>query len=146
MPPSSSQQTEEGTFRVLHVDDKPDLLEMVSIFLEREDDRFEIVQATSASNGLDQLSEQAFDCVISDYDMPSCNGIEFLQEVREDSPDLPFILFTGKGIEEIASDAISAGVTDLLQKQGATDCYTVLANSVSNAIEHYPDTPDNPTP
>ncbi|WP_324760921.1 response regulator [Haloarcula sp. GH36] len=137
MPPSTTQQTEEETFRVLHVDDKPDLLEMVSIFLEREDDRFEIVQATSASNGLDQLSEQAFDCVISDYDMPGCNGIKFLQKVRAEFPDLPFILFTGKGTEEIASDAISAGVTDYLQKQGSTDCYTVLANSVSNAIEHY---------
>lgn len=134
---SPSQQTEDGTFRVLHVDDEPNFTELVCIFLEREDDRFEIVQATSASNGLDQLSEHAFDCVISDYDMPGCNGIEFLEEVREEFPDLPFILFTGKGTEEIASDAISAGVTDYLQKQRSTDCYTVLANAVSNAIEHY---------
>lgn len=131
------QQTEEGTFRILHVDDEPEFAEMVSVFLEREVDRFEIVQATSASNGLDQLSERAFDCVISDYDMPGCNGIEFLAEVREEFPNLPFILFTGKGTEEIASDAISAGVTDYLQKQRSTDCYAVLANTVLNAIEHY---------
>lgn len=52
-PPT--QQTEEGTFRILHVDDEPEFAELVSIFLEREDDRFEIVQATNASNGLDQL-------------------------------------------------------------------------------------------
>ncbi|GAA0510732.1 PAS domain S-box-containing protein [Halorubrum aquaticum] len=134
---SPSQRTEEGTFRVLHVDDEPGFTELVSVFLEREDDRFEIVQATSASNGLDGPSEQAFDCVISDYDMPGCNGIEFLEMVRDEHPDLPFILFTGKGTEEIASDAISAGVTDYLQKQRSTDCYTVLANAVSNAIEHY---------
>ena len=124
------------TFRVLHVDDEPDLSEMVGIFLGRADERFEIAQATSASMGLDKLSEQTFDCVISDYDMPGCNGIEFLEEVREEFPELPFILFTGKGTEEIASDAISAGVTDYLQKQGGTDQYTVLANTVSNAIEH----------
>ncbi|WP_418286178.1 response regulator [Halorubrum sp. DTA46] len=137
MPTSSSQQTEEGTFRVLHVDDEPELSEIVGIFLERADDRFAVVQATSASDGLDHLSEQAFDCVISDYDMPGCTGIEFLEEVRGEFPDLPFILFTGKGTEEIASDAISAGVTDYLQKQVSTCQYTVLANTVSNAIEHY---------
>lgn len=137
MATSSFQETEEGTFRVLHVDDESEFTELVTTFLQREDDRFEIVQATSASNGLDKLSEQAFDCVISDYDMPSCNGIEFLKKVRAEYPDLPFILFTGKGTEEIASDAISAGVTDYLQKQLCTDCYTVLANTVSNAIEHY---------
>lgn len=137
MATAPSHQTEEGTFRVLHVDDQPAFTELVSKFLEREDDRFEIVQATSASNGLAQLSEQTFDCVISDYDMPGCNGIEFLAEVRDDYPELPFILFTGKGTEEIASDAISAGVTDYLQKQTSTDCYTVLANAVLNAIEHY---------
>ena len=134
---SPFQQTEQGTFRILHVDDESDFTELVSVFLEREDDRFEIVQATSASNGLNRLSEQAFDCVISDYDMPGCNGIEFLEEIREAFPNLPFILFTGKGTEEIASDAISAGVTDYLQKQPSTDCYTVLANAVSNAIEHH---------
>lgn len=108
-----------------------------SAFLEGEDDRFAVVQATSTSIGLDRLSEQAFDCVISDYDMPGCNGIEFLEEVREEFPELPFILFTGKGTEEVASDAISAGVTDYLQKQACTDQYTVLANTVSNAIGHY---------
>ncbi|QLD86164.1 response regulator [Natronomonas halophila] len=134
---SSSLRTEEGPFRVLHVDDESEFSEMVRIFLEREDHRFTIEQATSASDGLDQLAEHEFDCIISDYDMPGCNGIEFLEAMRGEFPKLPFILFTGKGTEEIASDAISAGVTDYLQKQAATDQYTVLANTVSNAIEHY---------
>ena len=137
IPIPSTNQTDKGTFRVLHVDDEPGFLELVSIFLEREDDRFAVVQATSASNGLNQLSEQAFDCVISDYDMPVCNGIGFLEQVRAEFPELPFILFTGKGTEEIASDAISAGVTDYLQKQASTCQYTVLANTVINAIKHY---------
>ncbi len=133
----SSQQSEAGPLRVLHVDDEPDLSELVGIFLEREDERFAVQTATSASEGLDRLSQQAFDCVVSDYDMPGCNGIEFLAEVREEYPDLPFILFTGKGTEEVASDAISAGVTEYLQKEMGTDQYTVLANTVSNAIDHY---------
>lgn len=134
---SSSPHREEGSFRVLHVDDDPRFSRMVSTYLEREDERFTVVEATSASKGLEVLSEQAVDCVISDFDMPGCNGIEFLQQVRKEFSELPFILFTGKGTEEVASDAISAGVTEYLQKQRCTDQYSVLANSVSNAIEHY---------
>jgi PAS domain S-box-containing protein len=58
-----------------------------------------------------------------------------LQAVRADHPDLPFILFTGKGSEEIASEAISAGVTDYLQKGGGFDRYEMLANRIENAVE-----------
>lgn len=133
-PVSTAPQLGEGDFRVLHVDDEPDFSELVNIFLEREDDRFAVEQAISASVGLEKLSEQDFDCIISDYDMPGCNGIEFLQQIRETYPDLPFVLYTGKGTEEVASDAISAGVTDYLQKQSGTGQYSVLANTVSNAI------------
>ena len=101
-----------GEIRVLHVDDEPDFVEMASTFLERADDRLRVDTATSAASGLDHLADEAVDCVISDYDMPDKNGIELLESVREDRPDMPFVLFTGKGSEEIASDAISAGVTD----------------------------------
>jgi PAS domain S-box-containing protein len=69
--------------------------------------------------------------------MPGENGIEFLEAVREEYPDLPFILYTGKGSEEVASDAISSGVTDYLQKGSGTDQYTVLANRITNAVEAY---------
>jgi PAS domain S-box-containing protein len=123
--------------RVLHVDDEPSFAEMAATFLEREDDRFVVQTVTSASNGLDRLTQDSFDCIISDYDMPSQNGIEFLEAVREGYPDLPFVLYTGKGSEEVASDAISAGVTDYLQKESGSSQYTVLANRVKNAVEQY---------
>jgi PAS domain S-box-containing protein len=125
------------SIHVLHVDDEPDFAELTGEFLEREDDRLTVETATNARDGLDRLVNDDFDCIVSDYDMPGQNGIEFLETVREDNPDLPFILFTGKGSEEVASDAISAGVTDYLQKEGGTDQYTVLANRITNAVEHY---------
>ncbi|HSG72327.1 MAG TPA: PAS domain S-box protein, partial [Planctomycetaceae bacterium] len=78
-----------------------------------------------------------FDCVVSDYDMDSQDGIEFLEQFRERYPKLPFILYTGKGSEEVASDAISAGVTDYLQKGSGLDQYTVLANRINNAVEQF---------
>jgi len=91
--------------------------------------------ATSAEAGLDRLESGNVDCIVSDYDMPGMNGIEFLDTVRTEDPDIPFILFTGKGSEEVASEAISAGVTDYRQKESGTDQYAILANRIANAVE-----------
>lgn len=119
---------------VLHVDDEPELVELVASYLKREDDRINVTSATHPDEALEILDSNEFDCVVSDYDMPKLNGIEFLKEVRVDFQDLPFILFTGKGSEEVASDAISAGVTDYLQKETGTSQYTVLANRIGNSV------------
>lgn len=123
----------DGSVRVLHVEDDPDFADLTTRFLEEEDGRFEIETATSASEGLERLADDGFDCVVTDYDMPGKNGIEFLKAVRKSHPNLPFILFTGKGSEEVASKAISAGVTDYLQK-GGTEKYTLLANRIDRAV------------
>lgn len=123
-----------GEILILHVDDDHDFAELVTEFLQREDDRFRVTTATTSDEALSEITNTPFDCVVSDYDMPGQNGIELLHSVRDLHPDLPFILFTGKGSEEIASDAISAGVTDYLQKSGGLDQYAVLANRIENAV------------
>jgi PAS domain S-box-containing protein len=128
---------DSDAIRVLHVDDEPEFGELVETFLQREDDRFEVETVTSSREGLERLEEREFDCVVSDYDMPGDNGIEFLSALREAYPDLPFILFTGKGSEAVASDAISAGVTDYLQKEAGTDQYAILANRIQHTVEGY---------
>lgn len=120
--------------RVLHVDDDPDFAEVAATFIERLDNQLNIETTTSPNDALDRIRAEDVDCVVSDYDMPSQTGIEFLKAVREEFPDLPFILYTGKGSEEVASDAISAGVTDYLQKESGTDQYVVLANRIVNAV------------
>jgi len=122
--------------RVLHVDDDPAIGELVEAFLEREDERFEVQTMTDVADAEDALADRSVDCVVSDYDMPDRNGLQFLEAVRQEYPDLPFILYTGKGSEEVASEAISAGVTDYLQKGGGPDQYAVLANRITNAVEH----------
>jgi PAS domain S-box-containing protein len=122
------------TIRVLHVDDEPSLSDMVATFLEREDDRITVRTAMNADEGQQILSSDSIDCIVSDYEIPGQNGIEFLETVREEYPDLPFVLYTGKGSEKVASDAISAGVTDYLQKESGTDQYTILANRITNAV------------
>lgn len=127
-----SETAEE--IRVLHVDDEPDFADLSATYLQREDDQITVRTATSPDEGLVVIDEDEIDCIVSDYDMPDWNGIEFLRAVREDHPNLPFILYTGKGSEEVAADAISAGVTDYLQKETGTDQYTILANRIRNAV------------
>lgn len=120
--------------RVVHVEDEVDFAELTAEFLEREDDRIAVESMTNPVTAIDRISDIRVDCVVSDFDMPQMNGIELLKSVREEHPELPFILFTGKGSEEIASEAISAGVTDYLQK-GGSDEYVILANRVRTIVE-----------
>ncbi len=124
----------EGPIRILHVEDEPAFADLCRTYLRRENDQFRIEIATDATDGLGKLEEEDFDCVVSDFDMPGDSGIDLLRDIRSEDTELPFILFTGKGSEEIASEAISAGVTDYLQKGGGTDQYTVLANRIENAV------------
>lgn len=122
---------------VLHVDDNPEFADLTATCLERENDHFVVTTAHDASEGLEKLAEAQFDCIVSDYDMPGQNGIALLESVREQYPDMPFILYTGKGSEAVASDAISAGVTEYMQKESGTGQYTILANRIVNSVEQH---------
>ncbi|MFC7176958.1 hybrid sensor histidine kinase/response regulator [Halosegnis marinus] len=143
---SEEASVESGMFRadasatdidVLAVDDDIDQLDLTATYLEREREAFDVTTETDPTAVVDRLAEGSFDAVVSDYDMPLMNGLDVLDAIREEYPDLPFVLFTGKGSEEIASEAISKGVTDYLQKQTSPDQYSLLANRVRNAVEQY---------
>lgn len=127
--------TPEGHIQVLTVDDEPQFRDLTETYLEREDDQFAVESATNADEAIEIISADPPDCVVSDYNMPSMDGLSLLERVRKQYPDLPFILYTGRGSEAVAGKAISAGVTDYLQKQSGTDQYELLANRIRNAVE-----------
>ena len=122
---------------VLCVDDEPGLADLTATFLERLDDQFTTSKAENAQEALDFLSENDVDCIVSDYDMPGMDGLVLLQAVRATDPELPFILFTGRGSEEIAADAISAGVSEYMQKESGHDQYAVLGQRIRNVVNRY---------
>ncbi|ERG94891.1 response regulator, partial [Haloquadratum walsbyi] len=85
----TTREKRKDTIRVLHVDDQLDFAEMTTTFLERENDRFDTEIVASASDGLACLADSTFDCIISDYDMPQIDGIDFLETVRDKYPEMP---------------------------------------------------------
>lgn len=101
--------------------------------LEGEDDRITVETSSSVDEALDRLAEAEFDGVISEYDLPDRNGIAFLETVRNEWPDVPFLLFTGEGDEEAASEAISAGVTEYVRKDGS-EVHEALAEQLVSAV------------
>ena len=121
---------------VLHVDDDRGQVDIVKEFLHRHLEEISVVNTTDPTEVSEHLADKEIDCVISDYDMPEMDGLTLLTEVRDDYPDLPFVLYTGKGSEAIASEAINAGVTGYLQK-GGPDQLERLANRVDHAAKEF---------
>ncbi|TKX52110.1 response regulator, partial [Halorubrum sp. SS7] len=81
-------------------------LDLAEAYFERELDSVAVTTVTDPETALERLDETRFDCIVSDYKMPGMNGIEFLNAVRDRHPALPFILYTGRGSEEVAKQAI----------------------------------------
>ena len=124
---------DDGTIRVLHADDQPDFARLVAANVEREDERISVQTATSGEEALDLLSGR-IDCVVSDYWMPDTTGLELFEAVRGRYPDVPFILFTDTGSEAVASEAISAGVTDYLTKTAVDGQYSLVAAKIATHV------------
>ena len=73
----------------------------------------------SPAEALEFLARERVDAIVSDYQMPDMDGIQFLVEMRKRFGQIPFILFTGKGREEVVIQAINSGADFYLQKDWA---------------------------
>jgi len=119
---------------VLYVDDEPGLLEVARLFLEYSGE-FRVTTSISAQKALDSPEIQSYDAIISDYQMPGMDGIAFLKTVRQRSPDIPFILFTGRGREEVVIEAINNGADFYLQKGGDPKAqFAELTHKIRQAV------------
>ena len=125
----------KSTIRILHVDDDSCLLEISKQILSMENN-FQIDIATSVDEGLKKIESIHYDAVISDYEMPVKNGLQFLQELREQKNDIPFVLFTGKGREDVAIKALNLGSDRYINKNGSPEVvYCELADAVNKTVE-----------
>ncbi|MDD1729408.1 MAG: response regulator [Methanospirillum sp.] len=127
----------ESASRILYVDDEPGFLSLCKTFLERSGGL--IVETTrSGSEALKLLKTGRYDAIIADYQMPGMDGVELLIAVRSDPgiSEIPFILFTARGKEEVVIRAINNGADFYLQKGGETGVrFSELTETVKAAIK-----------
>lgn len=124
----------QNKISILYVDDEPDLLILGKRFLENTGE-FRVDTATLAKEALSSPQIRSYDAIVSDYQMPGMDGIAFLKAVRQQYGDIPFILFTGKGREEVIIEAINNGADFYLQKGGNPEAqFAELSHKIRQAV------------
>lgn len=119
---------------ILVVDDEHDMCDLSRLFLSK-DEELRVYTANSVEDARKALEEEHIDAIISDYQMPREDGIQFLKWLRARGDPTPFILFTGKGREEVVIEALNNGADSYLQKGGKPEpLYAELAHRTRMAV------------
>jgi PAS domain S-box-containing protein len=120
----------------LHVDDDPSVREISKLMLMDLESNFDIDNACCVDEAFKKLSTGHYDIIISDYEMPLKNGLDFLKELRDQKNDVSFIIFTGRGREDVAVKALNLGADRYLNKNGSPETvYCELADAINKTIE-----------
>ncbi len=123
--------------RAIIVDDEPALLEISKQYLENNAG-ISADTASSAADALQLIEKNDYEIIVCDYQMPSMDGIELLKRIRSARSDIPFILFTGKGREDVAIEALNAGADFYLQKGGNPQAqFAELKNMIAKSVEKH---------
>jgi PAS domain S-box-containing protein len=123
---------------VLLVDDNEQWARFIAQDLERINENLGVTIAASANEALQRLREpDSYDCLVTDYQMPGGNGIRLLERVRDNGWDIPVLLLTGEGGEDIAAEAISSGASDYLIKDPKSDQTSLFEQRISAAVEQH---------
>jgi len=115
----NNQKENSSSIRIIHIDDDEDFLIICKHFLRKlSNDSFVIDSLVNPVEAVTKIRENKFDLIICDYLMPSINGLEILKELRSINIDTPFIIFTGRGREEVVVEAFTLGAAGYITKGG----------------------------
>ena len=130
----------DETAAILYVDEDRETASAVVGALEATEDgesRFTVAVEDDPETALERVGSESFDAVVADYDLPTMDGVELLRAVRRTRSRLPFVLFTDGRSESVASEAISAGVTDYLRKRTDDEGLEALSDRLWSAVTEY---------
>lgn len=125
-----------ANINILYVENNINIRKKVILNLEKENDKFKIDGVDSPNNGIHNLNKKTYDCILSGYNFPNTNGLEFLKEVKKQT-DIPFILFTKENNDEIIHDIISENVDDYVEKDLNKIQYKILSKRISTYVSNH---------
>ena len=123
----------KNKIQILHVDDNSFDRQLVKDALCKEHDAFEVIEADSREKFEQHLAEKDFDIILSDFNILGFNGLQVLQIVHEKDPEIPVIIVTGTGSEEIAIQAMKMGASDYVIKSAKH--IRGLASAIEQVLE-----------
>jgi len=112
---------------LLVVDDEPPLLDIAKMYFEKNED-FTVDTAISAREALEMMETATSNAIISNYQMPEMDAIEFLKTVRDSGSHIPSIIFTEKGRED-------GGVFGPFDKNQIIDAVKIVMDSPESKAE-----------
>lgn len=125
-----------ANINILYVENNINIRKKVILNLEKENDKFKIDGVDSPNNEIHNLNKKTYDCILSGYNFPNTNGLEFLKEVKKQT-DIPFILFTKENNDEIIHDIISENVDDYVEKDLNKIQYKILSKRISTYVSNH---------
>ena len=134
IPAGVVEFSEKKPIRVLHVDDEASFLSVAKECLEMRG-AFEVDTALSVKEAVEKMKSKGYDVIVCDYQMPEKDGLQFLEELRKNGNLIPFIIFTGKGGEEVAIKGMNLGADGYISKTGDPETvYCELAYGIVEAV------------
>ncbi|MBN2335848.1 response regulator [Candidatus Bathyarchaeota archaeon] len=124
------------TISVLHIDDHEEELRFTKLYLENIEPTIMITSTTSPLKGLELMKSDDYDCILCDYMMDEIDGLSF-NEIKSKIKDVPSILYTGMGSEEVAEKAFKMGFSDYLRKEMSISQYHVLVNRIKQCVDKH---------
>jgi PAS domain S-box-containing protein len=125
----------KNAIHILLVDDDNNFLEAAQQILESEHG-FKVDKAVSVEDAYLKMAKNQYDAIVSDYEMPLKDGLTFLKEHVTSKTEIPFILFTGKGREEIAIEALNLKASGYVNKHGEPKTvYAELTHCILQGVE-----------
>ena len=136
----------EALTRILLIEDNPGDAKLIEEFLVGKKrtitgvGRFDLVHEVKLADGLKRLSEQDFDIILLDLNLPDSKGMDTFAKLHVEVPDIPTVVLTGLDDEALAVQALQVGAQDYLVK-GMLD-WGLLARAVHYSIERQRATQD----
>ena len=126
----------KASLRVLYLEDDKDDVELVLAKMEEEGFSCDMTHVETQADFTAALDRGGFDIILSDYKLPSFDGISALALVREKTSDVPFIFVSGAMGEELAIETLKKGATDYVLKQRLSRLVPAIRRALEEAEEH----------